>query len=307
MIYLDKFINDLCLAYNYPAVMVDLMCNACYEGIKGDVPTFRNETPDLRLGEVNENLKRVVQYYCMNSLYGVYELLSNLVDFLVMCTDFNPEQATRVIPVNEFSRMTRLFDLYRRYFGIESEISYGDLLGKNPGLVILSSIKEDLETRLDNLVEEVEEKQGNYTVCQRFFKKGTFFEEACLLIRELLSDGLFKDHRFIDEKLKEYYQTDPPRYPQLLFMQHRKLNPENQPVKATSMDFQNLKDMYQQLDRPGTQQSRLFFNKALVYSGLHTEDFIDCIRIENKKVVIQGVFESLLFLLSITFWLKETP
>ena len=281
MIYLDKFIHDLCERYNYPAVMVDIMCNTCYQGFEGDRPMFRHEEEDLTLGlgPLTENLKIVVQELCMNSLYGVYEVLSNLVDFIILVQSIPKEAALKVIPTNDIKRMVELFNNYKKYLGNEKvEFAFSD----DNGHSILEAIKEDLVDKLDNLKDDVQANQGDFTVCERFFKKDSFFEDCCLLIREVLQRGFFKTDELIQQKYKEFYQTDIQRFPQLEHIYARKQNPNHMLVKSTSSDFQTIKDLYKELDKPKNHRRRRFFNKALVLSGMHSEAFSDCLRTSNE-------------------------
>ena len=290
MIYLDKFMHEICNRYNYPEIMVDLMCNTCYQGLEGDQAVFRHEDV-FGLGQITENLKIVVQELCVNSLYGVLEILATLVDFLMLITSIDPDEATRLLPVKDVKRMVDLFTKYKLYFGgTEFELEYS--FSQDNGLSILESIKSDLDNRLGPMEDVDEDRQGDFTKCQKFFRAGTFFEDCCLMVREIFQEGLFKNKESLESKLRLFYQQVGGRFPKPRHLKRREMNPNRQPIKANSTDFDIIKDLYKELENPRNIREKRFFNKALVFSGMHSEAFTDCLISENKKRSRPDVFQN---------------
>ena len=287
MIYLDTFVTEMTDAFSYPVVMVDIICNTCYQ----EITEF---TPDLGLDTINERLKLCVSKFFMNSLYGVYEVLLHIVDFMMICTDIPAEDSRYQIPLLDVKRMTDLLEKYKKTYGVDYELAYS--FETHHAEAILTAIKEDLQERLSNLVEEVAENQGDFTVCERFFKKGSFFEDACLLIREMLTDGFFERGETLERRIHTYYSTsEQERFPQIMAIRHRQTDPSRQEIAATSMDFRIIKDLYANLNRADAREARSYFNRCLIFSGIHSERFVECLQIENDEGRSPNDFTDLAF------------
>ena len=275
MLYLDTFVTEVTDAFNYPVVLVDIICNTCYQGID-------EFTPDLGMNLITQRLKLCTAKFFMNSLYGVYEVLLNLVDFLIICTDISPDESRYQIPLLDVKRMTELLTKYKKTYSVDYEMSYS--MERHHAEAILTAIKEDLVERLTNLVEEVQEKQGDYTVCERFFTKDSFFEDACLLIRELLTDGFFNRRETMETRIHTYYSSsETERFPQIMAIRHRPRNEARPEIRATSSDLHILKDLYSNLNRADAEQARNYFNRALIFSGIQSERFVECLQTTNDE------------------------
>lgn len=278
MIYLDSFVTDLCDEFNYPEIMVDLICNICYYGPK-DYDVTGPEHLDFVSLQGNF-VKIIPQFFC-NSLAGIYNIYLNLISFLLSFNQIDRKFTKHALSIDDLDKMTQMFQDYERIFGKDFHLEFPE---KDQCNQILHTIEHNLKERYSACEGNVDTSYASFETCERMFKRGGFFEKVLLTIRELLDTSResspWRDTRIVTDTLRQFNDSIS-TLPFLIQSLKKRDTTQHRLIGANTAEFKKLCEVYeQQRDHPG---AFIEFNKILLFSGNKCSLLWEFFRLENQK------------------------
>jgi hypothetical protein len=274
MIFLDTFVTDMCDAFNYPEIMVDLICNICYYG-----PNDYDVTGPLHLDFENleGNFLKVIPSFFCNSLEGIYEIFLNLISFLLSFSKIDRKFVKRSLAIDDVDKMVQLFDDYQKLFGKDFHLNLPE---KDQCLQMLFMIERDIRERMDGCAGDFSKTQSSFEICEGMLKKDGFFERLLLTVRELMDDETWKDSRIVVDTVREFTNNVSTLPFLILSLKKREVSPQRL-IGANTSEFKDLRLVYVRERDNLSQMAK--FNKVLVFSGNMCSILWEYIRKENYR------------------------